>query len=77
MTYRNSTWHEATAGLWRNNLALVQLLGLCPLLAVTTSVIKGLALGVATLAVGVVTSAAMAVSQARKRRWVRSTVRTG
>ena len=37
-----------TAGLWRNNPALVQLLGICPLLAVTTSLVNGLALGVAT-----------------------------
>ena len=27
-------------GLWHNNPALVQLLGLCPLLAVTASVVK-------------------------------------
>jgi electron transport complex protein RnfE len=45
-----------TAGLWRNNLALVQLLGLCPLLAVTTSVVNGLALGLATAAVLTVTN---------------------
>jgi electron transport complex protein RnfE len=35
-------------GLWKNNPALVQLLGLCPLLAVTSSVINGLGLGLAT-----------------------------
>lgn len=35
-------------GLWANNPALVQLLGLCPLLAVTTTFINGLGLGVAT-----------------------------
>jgi electron transport complex protein RnfE len=35
-------------GLWHNNTGLVQLLGLCPLLAVTTSVINGLGLGLAT-----------------------------
>ena len=38
-------------GLWRNNPALVQLLGLCPLLAVTTTLVNGLTLGLATLAV--------------------------
>lgn len=38
-------------GVWRNNMALVQMLGLCPLLAVTTSVVNGLALGLATAAV--------------------------
>jgi Na+-translocating ferredoxin:NAD+ oxidoreductase RnfE subunit len=29
-------------GLWHNNAGLVQLLGLCPLLAITTSAINGL-----------------------------------
>ena len=36
-------------GLWRNNPGLVQLLGLCPLLAVSTTVVNGLGLGIATL----------------------------
>lgn len=35
-------------GLWDNNPALVQLLGLCPLLAVSNTFINGLALGLAT-----------------------------
>ena len=35
-------------GLWLNNPGTVQLLGLCPLLAVTTTVINGLGLGLAT-----------------------------
>ena len=38
-------------GLWDNNPALVQLLGLCPLLAVTGSVVNALGLGFATLLV--------------------------
>ncbi|HIG36955.1 MAG TPA: electron transport complex subunit E, partial [Oceanospirillaceae bacterium] len=38
-------------GLWNNNPALVQLLGLCPLLAVTGSVVNALGLGFATLMV--------------------------
>jgi Na+-translocating ferredoxin:NAD+ oxidoreductase subunit E len=37
--------------VWRDNPALLQLLGLSPLFAVTTSVVNGLALGLATLAV--------------------------
>ncbi len=36
-------------GLWSNNPALVQILGLCPLLAVTNTVINGLGLGLATM----------------------------
>ncbi|MCK5719488.1 MAG: electron transport complex subunit E [Thiomargarita sp.] len=35
-------------GLWINNPGLVQLLGLCPLLAVTGTLINGLGLGIAT-----------------------------
>ncbi len=35
-------------GLWRNNTGFVQLLGLCPLLAVTATVVNGLGLGLAT-----------------------------
>ena len=38
-------------GLWKNNPALVQLLGLCPLLAVTASVVNALSLGIASMLV--------------------------
>ncbi len=38
----------ALDGLWRNNTATVQLLGLCPLLACSGSVVNGLGLGLAT-----------------------------
>lgn len=38
-------------GLWHNNQALVALLGLCPLLAVTNTAVNGLGLGLATIAV--------------------------
>ncbi|HSG10797.1 MAG: electron transport complex subunit E [Gammaproteobacteria bacterium] len=37
-----------TDGLWTNNPGIVQLLGLCPLLAVTTNMVNGLGLGLAT-----------------------------
>ncbi|MDC0612327.1 electron transport complex subunit E [Vibrio sp.] len=40
-----------TNGMWKNNPALVQLLGLCPLLAVSSTVTNALGLGVATLLV--------------------------
>jgi len=39
------------AGIWSNNAGLVQLLGLCPLLAVTTTLAYGIGLAVATLVV--------------------------
>lgn len=38
-------------GLWINNPALVQVLGLCPLLAVTSTVVNAIGLGLATLLV--------------------------
>ncbi|RUO37207.1 electron transport complex subunit RsxE [Aliidiomarina shirensis] len=38
-------------GLWENNPALVQLLGLCPLLAVSGTITNALGLGIATLLV--------------------------
>ncbi|MGQ4276114.1 electron transport complex subunit E [Pseudidiomarina sp. E22-M8] len=47
MSYKDITWQ----GLWENNPALVQLLGLCPLLAVTATVTNALGLGLATLLV--------------------------
>ncbi|MGE6569623.1 electron transport complex subunit E [Shewanella vesiculosa] len=47
-----SNYREIAAqGLWRNNPGLVQLLGLCPLLAVTATITNALGLGVATLLV--------------------------
>lgn len=38
-------------GLWKNNTAFVQLLGLCPLLAVSTTLVNGLGMGLATVLV--------------------------
>ncbi len=53
----------ARSALWDSNPALVQLLGLCPLLAVSTSTVNALGLGLATLVV--VTVASTAVSALR------------
>ena len=58
-------------GLWGNNVALVQLLGLCPLLAVTGTFINGLGLGLATLLTLVVSN----VSVSTIRQWIRPEVR--
>lgn len=58
-------------GLWNNNVALVQLLGLCPLLAVTGTVINGLGLGLATLLTLVLSNTAVSII----RHWVRPEVR--
>jgi len=46
----------AADGLWRNNQALVALLGLCPLLATTTTATNGLGMGMATTTVLVLSS---------------------
>lgn len=45
-TNERSFWHK---GMWSENPALVKLLGLCPLLAVSNNAINGLGLGIATL----------------------------
>ncbi|MGD8642245.1 MAG: electron transport complex subunit E [Gammaproteobacteria bacterium] len=58
-------------GLWTNNQALVALLGLCPLMAVTSTAINGLGLGLATLLTLVCTN--VVVSAIRK--WLRTEIR--
>lgn len=58
-------------GLWTNNPGMVQLLGLCPLLAVTNSVVNGLGLGIATLLV--LTCSNLSVSLTR--RWLSKEIR--
>lgn len=59
------------SGLWDDNPGLVQLLGLCPLLAVTTTFVNGLSLGLATLLV--LTGSNILVSATR--RFIRSEIR--
>jgi electron transport complex protein RnfE len=58
-------------GLWHNNPGLVQLLGLCPLLAITTSAINGLGLGLATTLTLVTTNGTVSLS----RKLIRPEVR--
>ena len=58
-------------GLWKNNSALVQLLGLCPLLAVTSTATNALGLGLATTLVLTMTNSGISLS----RRWVPSEIR--
>ncbi|MFP4279052.1 MAG: electron transport complex subunit E [Halochromatium sp.] len=48
-------------GLWSNNQALVALLGLCPLLAVTTTATNGLGMGLATTTVIVLSNATVSL----------------
>jgi electron transport complex protein RnfE len=51
-------------GLWKQNPGVVQLLGLCPTLAITTSAVNGISLGLATAVV--MACANGAVSPVRK-----------
>ena len=57
MNNRFADYREiAQKGLWDNNQALVALLGLCPLLAVTNNTINGLGLGIATMSVLIISN---------------------
>ena len=58
-------------GLWRDNPGLVQLLGLCPLLAVTASFVNGLGLGLATLVVLMASNAPVSAT----RRFIQPEIR--
>ncbi len=42
------TWDDFMEGVWRQNPVFVQVLGMCPTLAVTVSAINGLSMGLAT-----------------------------
>ncbi len=58
-------------GLWHNNVALVQLLGLCPLLAVTSTVVNGVGLGIATLITLVMSNTIVSLIRGLVRKEVR------
>jgi electron transport complex protein RnfE len=61
---KGSVWPEFTKGLIKENPTFVQVLGMCPALAVTNSAINGIAMGVATTFVLVMSS--LMVSALRK-----------
>ncbi|WDE06971.1 electron transport complex subunit E [Thalassomonas viridans] len=65
--YKELAWQ----GLWKNNPGLVQLLGLCPLLAVTSTVTNALGLGLATLLVLVGSN----ITVSAIRQWVPKEIR--
>lgn len=58
-------------GLWKNNPGLVQLLGLCPLLAVSNTFINALGLAIATTLVLVLSN----VTVSKIRQWVPNAIR--
>lgn len=48
-------------GVWQQNSSLVQILGMCPLLAVTTNLVNGVMLSLATLVVMAMSNLAVAI----------------
>ncbi|MDD9892678.1 MAG: electron transport complex subunit E [Gammaproteobacteria bacterium] len=66
-----STTEIVKNGLWTNNPGLVQLLGLCPLLAVSSTVINALGMGLATTLVLVVSNIAVSMIRNSVRQDIR------
>ena len=66
-----TSMEEFVKGLWRDNPVFVMLLGMCPVLAVTNSVINALAMGAATTFVLVMSSTLVSLL----RRWIPKQVR--
>ncbi len=60
-----------TDGLWSRNIVLGQLLALCPLLAVTTTTINGLGMGLATLLVLVLSNLGVSLLRRHIHRAIR------
>lgn len=54
--FRENAWN----GIWKQNPGLVQLLGLCPILAISTSMVNAVSLGLATILVMAVANLAVA-----------------
>ena len=63
-----SPWRN---GLWTNNPGLIQLLGLCPLLAVTNTFVNGLGLGLATMLVLTLSNLLVSMTRALIRPEIR------
>lgn len=61
----------AKNGLWNNNQALVALLGLCPLLAVTNNIVNAIGLGLATTFVLVASNTTIAIFRNNIRKEIR------
>ncbi|MHB9102226.1 MAG: electron transport complex subunit E [Sulfuricella sp.] len=65
--YKEIIWN----GIWKNNAGIVALLGLCPLLAVSATVVNGVSLGLATALVMACSNGAVSVV----RSWVPNEIR--
>jgi len=46
---KNESYEEFVKGIWRDNPVFVQVLGMCPMLAVTNSAINAIAMGMASM----------------------------
>ena len=60
MITREEVRQIATNGVWKQNTSIVQILGLCPLLAVTTNLVNGVMLSLATIIVMAISGLAVA-----------------
>jgi electron transport complex protein RnfE len=67
ISYKEIIWN----GIWKNNAGIVALLGLCPLLAVSATVVNGISLGLATALVMAFSNGAVSVV----RSWVPNEIR--
>jgi len=68
---QKESYQNLTRGLFRENPALVMLLGMCPTLGVTTSALNGLGMGVATLFVLILSNTAISAV----KNFIPSTIR--
>ncbi len=67
----NGAYDEFVKGIWRDNPVFVQVLGMCPMLAVTNSAINAVAMGLATFFVLVGSS----ILVSSLRNWIPKQVR--
>ncbi len=66
-----SAWKDFEKGLLKENPTFVQLLGMCPTLAVTTSVVNGLGMGLSATAVLVASNITISLV----RKWIPNKIR--
>lgn len=66
-----SAWKEFEKGILKENPTFVQLLGMCPTLAVTTSIVNGLGMGLSATAVLVASNITISLV----RKWIPNKIR--
>ena len=65
---REITWN----GIWKQNTGVVQILGMCPVLMMSSNIVNGVSLGIATALVMLISGAAVA----SMRQFVPNEIRT-